>query len=317
MSLHALEPEESHGHGEVGAGQTVSMQFENIDQQNECYIVGMWAFLVTEVMFFGALFVTYSLFRVLYFDMYLEAHQFFLQNGFPWLGTINTFVLLFSSWLMVMAVFAGQHGQRAKVILNLVLVCACAFGFMGVKYVEYTNKLGEGLFPDKNFNYARALYINHKHNEEHAGGAHHGREDHRDSRAWDALQNAVTKEGAKLGEEGFEPAFITGAPKEGYNQLTTVVEPNTVTSSVLAPYSSQYLTEANHAKLFFSVYFSMTGLHGIHVMIGIFVMGLLILFYYIKHPCVNDYMPLEMVGLYWHFVDIVWIFLFPLMYLIS
>src|SRR5438034_2245548 len=87
--------------------QTVSHQFEDIDQQNECYIVGMWTFLVTEIMFFGALFLAYSVYRVLYTSAYLEAHHFL---NVP-LGTLNTFVLLFSSFSMALAVKAAQDAK--------------------------------------------------------------------------------------------------------------------------------------------------------------------------------------------------------------
>ena len=68
--------------------------------------------------------------------------------------------------------------------------------------------------------------------------------------------------------------------------------------------------------MYFSLYFAMTGLHAVHVVIGILVMGALWFMIKYKHPAVNYYMPMEMAGLYWHFVDIVWIFLFPLFYLI-
>ena len=100
MSLRTLEAQGADGHEEEHAHQTVSMQYENIEQQNETYIVGMWSFLVTEIMFFGALFLIYSLYRVMFFNTYLEAHQFL---NVTW-GTVNTTVLLLSSWSMVMAV---------------------------------------------------------------------------------------------------------------------------------------------------------------------------------------------------------------------
>ncbi|RYF45949.1 MAG: cytochrome c oxidase subunit 3 family protein, partial [Cytophagaceae bacterium] len=75
---------------------------------------------------------------------------------------------------------------------------------------------------------------------------------------------------------------------------------------------------SKRAQLFFSIYFGMTGLHAIHIIIGILLMATLIILRFRDHPSVTlDYMPTEMIGLYWHFVDIVWIFLFPLMYLIS
>jgi cytochrome c oxidase subunit III len=317
MSLHALEPNAGAEHAH-GAGQRVSMQYENIDQQNESYLVGMWSFLVTEIMFFGGLFLVYSLYRVMYFDTYLEAHQFLLQHGwfgmksgFPWLGTINTMVLLTSSLFMVLAVWNAQVGQRIKAVLWIGTVVVCAFIFMGVKYKEYSDKLHEGLFPDRNFNYARALYIV----KEHTGGEEHGGE--RANRAWHAMKDAE-KAGAKLSEEGLEiPAKLTTAVDGGINQQLAKVSPGTIAFAVPDAAYTRYESEAKHARLFMSVYFSMTGLHGIHVSIGIFMMVLLMVFYLIKHPCVDDYMPLEMIGLYWHFVDIVWIFLFPLMYLIS
>jgi cytochrome c oxidase subunit 3 len=69
--------------------------------------------------------------------------------------------------------------------------------------------------------------------------------------------------------------------------------------------------------MFFSFYFAMTGLHAVHIIIGILVIGTVIGLAVRDHPSVRDYMPVEMVGLYWHFVDIVWIFLFPFLYLIG
>lgn len=317
MSLRAMEPE-AEGHATVGAGQTVSVQYENIDQQNETYIVGMWSFLVTEIMFFGGLFLAYTLYRVMYFDAYLEAHQFLMQHGwfglqvpFPWLGTVNTMVLLSSSLFMVLAVYHGQHGNRGKTIAWLMTVVVCAFAFMGVKYVEYNNKLHEGLYPDRNFNYARALVMLH---EVH-GAEEHGGE--RANRAWTALK-AARAAGATVSEEGIAiTAGFDSKPAITFDQRLAPLPEGTIAAAVPSSDYSKYVSEAAHARLFFSIYFSMTGLHGIHVSIGILMMGLLILFYWQKHPCVDDYMPLEMIGLYWHFVDIVWIFLFPLMYLIS
>lgn len=313
MSLHALEMggaphDDHHGHG-----QKVSVQFEDLDQQNESYIVGMWSFLVTEIMFFGALFLAYSLYRTLYFDTYLEAHHFL---DVKW-GTLNTGVLLTSSLTMVLAVYNAQHGKRMPVVGLLAFTCLCAFGFMGIKYVEYTSKIHEGLYPDQNFNYAKALTIYH---EEHAraGGSHE--ENPRANRAWEELEKLKAEGAVITPEAGIVsfPASFNATPNTGFDtRVTTSPEPGTVQVATPSPTFERFEVEAGKAKLFFSIYFCMTGLHGIHVVIGIISMGLLTLFYLTKHPCVDDYMPLEMVGLYWHFVDIVWIFLFPLMYLIS
>jgi cytochrome c oxidase subunit III len=213
----------------------------------------------------------------------------------------------------VLAVYYGQHGKRTQVIGLLGITCLCALGFMVVKYFEYSKKFHEGLFPDQRFNYARALYMHHE--ESKGGGAHAANP--RASRAWDALQKAKS-EGGELSEAGFTPAVsFTSNPQNGFDTRIATPANDTIQMAVLSPASAEYKYQAGHAKLFFSLYFVMTGLHGIHVLIGVGMMGLLMFLYYTKNAAVDDYMPLEMIGLYWHFVDLVWIFLFPMMYLIS
>jgi cytochrome c oxidase subunit 3 len=206
-------------------------QYEDIHQQNESYVVGMWTFLVTEVMFFGALFVTYTLYRFAYQLDFWKAH-----NQLNWqLGGANTFNLLLSSFFMVMAVYSAQMHNRKKVLLWLSLVQVCAAIFMAIKYVEYTGKIEHHLFPGIGF---------------------------------------IT-----------DPSHLQGA-------------------------------NLNHSQLFYGLYFGMTGLHGVHVLVGMIVIGALMLFWYKKNRLVTkDFIPTELVGLYWHFVDLVWIFLFPLFYL--
>lgn len=296
-------------HREQWGEQRLSHQFEDIDQQNECYIVGMWTFLVTEVMFFGALFLAYSLYRVLYFNTYMEAHQFL---DIRW-GTLNTFVLLFSSLAMALGVDAHQHGDRKKFIALLSVVVACAFGFMAIKTVEYTNKVYEGLYPGgNNWDYAHALHEHHKHaGEPQFLGFLNEHE----------LPEKYKKAGTALEEMGkSQPVSFVGAPREGFDARVATATPSEGNGPALAVPSEAENTferESNKARLFFSIYFCMTGLHGIHVIVGIALIGTLIILALMKHRAVDDYMPTEMIGLYWHFVDIVWIFLFPLMYLIS
>jgi cytochrome c oxidase subunit 3 len=76
-------------------------------------------------------------------------------------------------------------------------------------------------------------------------------------------------------------------------------------------------TDARHAELFFSFYFSMTGVHALHMIIGIGVLSVLIFHVRSGRFSSRYYTPIEMAGLYWHFVDIVWVFLFPLLYLVD
>lgn len=209
--------------------QPVHMQFEDAHQQNEAYVVGMWTFLVTEVMFFGALFLAYILYRWKYQDFFWQIHRDLNIT----LGATNTLVLLFSSFTMALGVHFAQLRRKKQQLLCLAITVLCAFTFLVIKYFEYMHKLETGRYPGVNFNWTN-------------------------------------------------PDVPAGA-----------------------------------AQLFYSLYFAMTGLHGIHVIVGIIVIGILMTLVARDHPLVkNDYIPTELVGLYWHFVDLVWIFLFPLFYLI-
>lgn len=218
MSDHA-----AHAHD----GDIVYGQYETIEQQQESYIVGMWSFLVTEVMMFGALFLVYALYRWKYADVWQQ-----MSEQLDWkMGALNTTILLVSSYFVAMAVQKAQKKETRAQLNYLAATIACAFGFLIVKYFEYTAKLGHGLWPDTAF------------------------------------------------------AGIKGV-------------------------------EYGPSRLYMSLYFAMTGLHGAHVAIGIIVITTLILMTKFKAPSITDYIPTELVGLYWHFVDLVWIFLYPLFYLI-
>ncbi|MCS6830504.1 MAG: cytochrome c oxidase subunit 3 family protein [bacterium] len=209
------------------AQQTLSIQFDDLDQQNESYIVGMWTFLVTEIMFFGAVFAAYLVYRVANHDVFYLAH---LKLDIP-LGFFNTLVLLTSSLTMALTVHFAQRGRSRQELLFLFITMGLALTFLVVKGFEYHHKYVEGLIPGPAFR--------------------------------------------------FEP-----------------------------------VEHLRVAQLFFSLYFAMTGLHALHVLIGVLVMAVLAVLIAIRHPSVQDFIPVELVGLYWHFVDIVWIFLFPLLYLI-
>jgi cytochrome c oxidase subunit 3 len=232
--------EAGHGHGH---DEALHHQYEDIGQQNESYLIGMWTFLVTEVMFFGALFFTYSLERWNYQSDFWVAHE----HCDVRLGALNTTVLLFSSFTMVMAVQAAQLKQREKVMWRLGYTVLCAFIFLGVKSVEYTSKFQDHLYPGINFTTDPHVFY-------------------------------------KAGEAVQDPAVLA--------------------------------VNMNHAQLFYGLYFGMTGLHAVHIIVGIGVLLALIRLWYNRAKSVMvDYIPTELVGLYWHFVDLVWIFLFPLFYL--
>ncbi len=312
-----------------GAIQPLSHQFEDLDQQNEAYVVGMWTFLVTEIMFFGALFLAYSVYRVLYTATYLDAHQFL---SIPY-GTLNTFVLLTSSLAMALAVHAAQIGRRKSVMNWLALTMILSFVFLGVKAIEYKSKFDELLFPGPTFNFEYAKEENAKHGGGH-GGDHGGRTEPGQSAgghggaaargASSMMQTAPLQ--VRTGETGGEGERINprtvgisyAQPETGFiGYPQAVTSASGVALGTTTPEQATKNIESNRAQLFFSLYFAMTGLHAVHIIIGILMMATLWTLYHRRSPIVVDYMPTEMIGLYWHFVDIVWIFLFPLMYLIS
>jgi cytochrome c oxidase subunit 3 len=243
MSVQAIS-QEGHGHGHAHPPEQAH-QFSDMPQQNEAYVVGMWSFLVTEIMFFGALFLAYSTYRTMNPKVFIDAHKHL--NVF--MGGTNTVVLLTSSFFMAMGVWNAQLKRRTGQLFWIALTILCAFAFLGIKTVEYRDKFEHHLFPGATFHYESV--------EEHGGPS---------------VTAAFTPERSNVPQ--------------------------------------------GKAEMFFVLYFIMTGLHGIHVIIGILVLGTMWLMIKARHPVMEYYMWVEMAGLYWHFVDIVWIFLFPLYYLI-
>jgi cytochrome c oxidase subunit 3 len=200
--------------------------FVSSEQQFDAAKLGMWLFLVTEILLFSGMFVAYAVFRIWHPEVFVEAST----ELNPWLGGLNTLVLLLSSLTVALAIHAAQGDDRKGLVRNLIITVLLAAVFMVVKYFEYTHKFHLGIFP---------------------GG------------------------------------FFS------YEEITN-------------PY----------VPLFFSIYFVMTGIHGVHVLIGMGLLSWLASRAYRGHFSSDYYTPVELCGLYWHIVDIIWIFLFPLMYLI-
>ena len=208
--------------------------FDNMEQQKEAGTLGMWAFLITEIMFFGGMFLAYILYRSKYPSdfAYASAHL-------NWkLGAVNTVVLIVSSLTMALAVYYSQVGNRKWLIICLLLTMALGTTFLVVKGFEYHEK-----------------YVTH-----HIPGF------------------------------GFQWVEATGEPLPG---------------------------DPNHVQMFYWIYFAMTGVHGLHMIIGLGIMTVLVWMAARRRFTPEYHSPVEISGLYWHFVDIVWIFLFPLLYLLG
>jgi len=211
-----------HHHGDL------QHHFDTLEQQHEAATLGMWLFLITEVLFFGGLFLAYMLYRVWYPVAWRDGS---LELDLT-LGTVNTIVLIGSSLTMALAVRAAQTGHQKQIVGWLLGTMGLGLTFLVIKYFEYADK--------------------------------------------------------------FEHAHVPG-------WLGGVFDP-----SLPRP-----------TELYFSLYFVMTGLHATHMIIGFGIMAVITWMAWKGRFSQEWNTPVEITGLYWHFVDIVWIFLFPLLYLVD
>ena len=253
--LHAEGASAAHGHAADGHGHAhhpaLQHHFDTMAQQREAATLGMWVFLLTEVLFFGGLFIAYTVYRMWYYEAFAQASK---SIAISW-GLFNTAVLIGSSLTMALAVRAAQTNQRKATVNWLLATIVLGSVFLGVKVIEYADKFEHHHVPGASFVWAL----------EHEGTA-----------------------GAEAAEGGTHPATTMSADQL---QRTT--------------------------QIFFSLYFTMTGLHALHMIVGIVLMMVITWMAWKGKFDSEWYTPVEMSGLYWHFVDIVWIFLFPLLYLVE
>jgi cytochrome c oxidase subunit 3 len=205
----------------------VARQFDDPEQQRTASDLGMWVFLATEILFFGALFTAYTATRLHDPQAFAIASR--LTN--VTLGSINTGVLLTSSLMMALAVRATKLGFARAAFGFLCVTGVLGLAFLGIKFTEYVLDYQDHLVPVLDF----------AHSGPHAGG----------------VEN------------------------------------------------------------FFYLYFFMTGLHSLHMLAGLAVVAVLAVMTARRRFTPEYFTPVELGGLYWHLVDIVWIFLYPLLYLVS
>src|SRR5581483_8431334 len=131
-------------------------QFDSLEQQREAATLGMWAFLVTEMLFFGGLFCVYTVYRTWYPDAFAAgSHELII-----WAGTTNTAVLITSSLTMALAVHAAQTGNRRLLITLLIVTIALGCVFLGIKSFEYYTEWMEHHVPGLNYDFEPAYYRN-------------------------------------------------------------------------------------------------------------------------------------------------------------
>jgi cytochrome c oxidase subunit 3 len=271
-------------------------QFEDMKQQEESVSIGMWMFLVQEIMFFGGLFTVYLVFRSR-FPMAFAAGSNHLNVV---MGFANTLVLIVSSLTMALTVYYAQKGNRNMQVILIILTMIFGATFLGVKVVEYKEKYDDGLVPVTGLNRKVKASAGEEHGEEPAKpcweGAH---EEHEYINPKGEFQWHDCSLAKKAENEG----FLTPTEKIGYyNPASGQIDANKFRDKV---------------RIYFWIYFAMTGLHALHMIVGLILMSWLLYKAWKNTFSAEYYMPVEMSGLYWHFVDIVWIFLFPLLYLLG
>ncbi len=300
MSTHADTHEHQHAPG-------LQHQFEDMKQQEESVSIGMWLFLVQEIMFFGGLFTAYIVFRFKY-PMAFAVGSNHLD---AFLGGLNTLVLIVSSLTMALTVYFAQKGNRNMQVILIVLTMFFGAVFLGVKGIEYTDKWNHGIVPVTGLNRIARAASGAEHDSHDGGEAKSGSPE---ARPGGEVHTYVNPRGEFQWHE-FE--LIEHKVKEQEDSPQAKILNAT---EKVAYFSDGKLDEqkfGDKVRIFFFIYFVMTGLHALHMIVGLGLMTWLLWKAWKNTFSAEYYMPVEMSGLYWHFVDIVWIFLFPLLYLLG
>ena len=354
---------DDHGHGH-GHNPFLAHHFDDPEQQFDSGKLGMWLFLVTEVLFFSGMFCAYALYRSLHPEVFEFASQFLNEK----LGAFNTGVLLFSSLSMAWGVRCAQMRQRTGLVVCLAITLGCAAIFLGVKAIEYSHKWDIGLLP-------AGMYLpQHLHLTEHHEGLSNWLilfsvlpglcvlgfgawyvltlvkgDKARAEIAGPFLATALcyfvgvgigmffqAQEDAELraaaahahvGDHEPDHAHEVADAKAGTADQAAHGEPaalahsetHTMASKDFQPgeATDEEVDQKGRAGLFFSIYYCMTGVHAVHILGGMLVLGWLLVRATKNHFNEEYFGPVDYVGLYWHIVDLIWIYLFPLLYLIK
>lgn len=238
--------------------------FDTPQQQYDSARLGMWIFLMTEVLFFGGLFCAYAVFRAIHPDIFVDGHRFLDKP----LGAANTVVLILSSLTMALAVRATQLSQRRALVVLLAATILCGLTFLGVKAIEYKHKWDHSMVPGQ----ARIAH-------------------------W------FSREAGPEPQKEFRPdeAYIRDRlAQAGHQNLD----------------EDELARRAKRLGTFMGIYFLLTGLHALHVCAGVGAIGWVLVGAIRGRFGSGYFTPVDLVGLYWHLVDMIWIFLFPLLYLI-
>jgi len=380
-----------HGHGEEAVYPYTPHHFHSAKQHLESGKMGVWLFLVTEILFFAGLFCAYTVYRSQYPEVFYWAH-FYLDTT---MGAVNTVVLILSSFTAAWAVRNAQLGQKGLLRVNILVTIACAMVFMVVKYVEYSHKFHDGLLPAGHFDPKHEVWETPVFKKQHPASAEAAARivaglaerknkqaaatdtvlgdgetlalvpvvdepsseatqspqkeiPTQDPQVADAEEDAVAAElaaGTMLGllqddaagkleesEEQEEETLVAEAAvakkvvelsdeawleRQIRSMSPEARRPLQMAGVIRHPASGVFTFERpERAGVFFSIYFFMTGLHGVHVLVGIGLWIWMLAIASRRRLGSKYFGPIEFTALYWHLVDLIWIYLFPLLYLI-
>ncbi|WP_165250328.1 cytochrome c oxidase subunit 3 [Paludisphaera soli] len=236
---------------DAGTGRQILLShFDDLDQQHLSSNLGMWFFLVSEVMFFSGLIGAYAVYRA------LSPVAFERASGHMdlWVGFFNTLVLLTSSLTMALAVRCSQIGDNRGIVRYLIATAVLGTVFLGVKGFEWKQEIDHHLLPGPHFVVP--------------------------------AEDAEALRAVSVGTDGqFDPV--------------------------------KYARNLGHFQMMFVLYFFMTGVHAFHMIVGVAAVLIFAVLAQIRWFSGYGTTQIEVLGLYWHFVDVVWVFLYPLLYLIG
>jgi cytochrome c oxidase subunit 3 len=374
---HNEHDDHHHDHGEF-----IAHHFDGgAEQQFDSGKLGIWLFLVTEVLFFSGLFVAYTLYRNHHPEIFDQAHVFLDK----YLGGLNTIVLLFSSLTMALAVRAAQLGRNKNCGTYILITMVCAAMFLGVKAVEYSHKWDMGILVTSGFDltydapklmnvggielskylvwlsavpavllvgfvvasivglltarpnmskfmlglavtvggYFLGAAVGHIYMEAKHAAEHDAAHAAIISPMADSIQPVALlleddehKEGDHTGEEHKAGEHGEGEHADGHGASDghDHADHGPMVYDAHHPDPEKLSRDVG---IFFSIYYCMTGLHAIHIIAGIAALAWVYWRCILGHWRTDYFGPVDYVGLYWHLVDLIWIYLFPLLYLID
>jgi len=357
----ATESHDDHGEHHHPDGDFIAHHFETAEQQFDAGKLGIWVFLVTEILFFSGLFCAYAIYRAHHPEIFVYASAFLDTT----LGALNTIVLLFSSLTMAWAVRCAQLGNNRRAAFTIVITMVCAAVFLGVKAVEYTHKWDMQIYPAEMFKYDEGA----AHGDHHGGGIHISQKlvtlsvpfavltaafvmlaaffQVTGKRVWARFCGCLvialagyfmgvgvglvypSVKAAIVGEEDSaivahaddehaeEEHGATGEKQEDASHDSQLAHATGIPKGEAVRMALESEEMPRDVGLFFSIYYCMTGLHAIHIIAGIIALSWVLYRSLAGQWRPNYFGPVDYVGLYWHIVDLIWIFLFPLLYLIG